>query len=285
MPTATIAGAPVEYETSGDGPAVLVLHGSPGGIDQARTMARFLPADLQAIVLSRPGYLGTPLGELGAIDAQADLYAALLDELGVERAAVLAWSGGGPSAYRFAVRHPGRVRSLVVTAGVSTAIERPEEDLPSRFMFRTRPGNWLLRVMAKRTPGPLIQSTLDAEGDLTKAQLEAATKAALADPDERRFVLDLAVTVSERGDRQAGLDNDWDRFAAIDELELERISAPVLLVGGSADTDVPPAHVEHAAQRIPRAQRLVLDAGTHLALWVHEQARDAQARAIAMLRG
>src|SRR5262245_846982 len=91
---------PVEYEVIGLGHPVRVLHGSPGGIDQAAIMARFLPDDIQAIAVSRPGYLGTELGERRSLDEQAGLMAALLDHLGIERAGVLAWSGGGPTAYR-----------------------------------------------------------------------------------------------------------------------------------------------------------------------------------------
>lgn len=65
-------------------------------------------------------YLGTPLEGRETIDAQADLHAALLDVLGIERTGVLGWSGGGPSSYRLAVRHPQRVSGLVVLAGVSS---------------------------------------------------------------------------------------------------------------------------------------------------------------------
>ena len=36
---------PVEYASVGDGAPVLVLHGSPGGIDAAELMARFLPRE------------------------------------------------------------------------------------------------------------------------------------------------------------------------------------------------------------------------------------------------
>jgi pimeloyl-ACP methyl ester carboxylesterase len=78
---------------------------------------------------SRPGYLGTRLDGRGAIDDQADLYAALLDALGHDRAGVLTWSGGGPSGYRLAVRHPERVTALVAFAAVSGRYTRAAENL------------------------------------------------------------------------------------------------------------------------------------------------------------
>ncbi|MDW5594244.1 alpha/beta hydrolase [Conexibacter stalactiti] len=276
---------PVEHAVLGDGPPVLVVHGSPGGIDQAAIMARFLvAAGCRAIVLSRPGYLGSELGERTTIDQQADLLAALLDALGIERAGVLAWSGGGPSSYRLAIGHPRRVAGLVVLAGVSGAIARPAEGLSEKLMFSTRFGDWLLRVLAAHAPEQLISATLDSEGSLDEEQLKQRASEVFADADKRAFVVDLASTVTHR-DRDAGLDNDWARFAAIESLELERVAVPALLVQGSADTDVTPDHSDRAAAAIPGAELLTLDGGTHLAFWTHPEAAAAQARALDVLRG
>ena len=169
---ADTAHGPVEYETLGKGAPVLVVHGTPGGYDQGLAMAGVLPPDdFRAIVVSRPGYLGTGMDGRESVDEQADLLAALLDVLEVERVGVLCWSGGGPSSYRLAARHPERVGSLVALAAVSKRLEQPKEDLPTRLLFSTRPGDWLLRAMAAHAPKQLISSTLASEGDLTKEQL------------------------------------------------------------------------------------------------------------------
>jgi pimeloyl-ACP methyl ester carboxylesterase len=110
----------VEVVRVGTGPPVMVIHGTPGGADSSAAMGRFLVDDgFEVIAPSRPGYLGTPLDGRRSIDDQADLLATLLDALGVERAGLLTWSGGGPSGYRLAVRHPDRVCALVAFAGVS----------------------------------------------------------------------------------------------------------------------------------------------------------------------
>src|SRR3954469_21905865 len=121
---------PVDHEGQGTGTPVLVLHGSPGGIDAARLMARILPPErFRAILLSRPGYLDTPLDRRESIDAQADLVAAVLDELGIDRATVYSWSGGGPAGSRLAVRRPERVTAIVANAAVSHSYVLPDQDL------------------------------------------------------------------------------------------------------------------------------------------------------------
>lgn len=282
---ADTAHGPVEYDVIGDGPPVLVVHGSPGGIDQAVAMAGFLgPAGCKAIVASRPGYLGTPLEGRETIDAQADLHAALLDHLGIARVGVLGWSGGGPSAYRLAVLHPERVGAIVVLAGVSKSLARAKEDMASRLMFHTRTGEFLMRTMIAHAPESLISSTLAAEGDLTKEQVKQRTEEVFTDPVKRQFVLDLDASVSERGPRKAGVDNDYEQFEAIESLELERVAVPALLVQGSVDTDVTPDHSEHAAATIPGAELLLLEGGTHLAFYTHPESAAAQARALELLR-
>jgi len=79
---------PVEYASRGGGPVVLVLHGGFGGFDQGHL---FIPglaeAGFSVIAPSRPGYLRTPLSTGETNEEQADAMAALLDTLGVRRAA------------------------------------------------------------------------------------------------------------------------------------------------------------------------------------------------------
>ena len=275
---------PVEYAVRGHGAPVIVLHGTPGGIDAAEVMSRFLPRDeVAAVMLSRPGYLGTPLTGRETVDDQADLVVALMDELGLERAGVLAWSGGGPLGYRMAVRHPSRVTSLVAFAALSGSYRIPPTHLPERLLFTTSAGEWLLRVLATHQPRQFISGALAAEGTLTKSQLAQRVAEVFADEDKRAIVIDLGPTGGRGGARRQGFHNDLDQFAAIDSLDLESVAVPTLVVHGDADADVDIAHGRRAAERVPGAELLVLETGTHLALWTHPDAVVAQARALALL--
>lgn len=109
----------VEYAMTGQGVPVLKIHGSPGGYDHSIAGARARPDDItgfQIIAPSRPGYLRTPLSSGRTPAEQADLYAALLDVLKIDRVIVSGVSGGGASALQFAVRHPQRTIGLILVA-------------------------------------------------------------------------------------------------------------------------------------------------------------------------
>lgn len=276
----------VAFSRAGSGPPVLLVHGTPGGADCGEAMGRFLvAAGFEAIGVSRPGYPGTPLASGHTIDEQADLHAALLDELGISSAGVLAWSGGGPSSYRLAIRHPGRVRRLVAFAAISGHYVSPHLDAASRFALNTRPGNALLRLLVRRAPSSAIRGTLANEGELSREELMRQVDAVLADPEQRDVVLLMDRIAADSRNRRFGIDNDRACFGSIDSLELERIDVPTLLIHGDADTDVSPMHSRRAAESIPGAELYEISHGTHFALYAHPEAGAAQARAVEALRG
>jgi pimeloyl-ACP methyl ester carboxylesterase len=277
---ATAAG-PAEVEVRGSGIPVLVLHGSPGGIDQARAMSQFLTKNsFKAICVSRPGYLGTPLNPADpSIDHEAGLLAAILDAVGVERAGVLAYSGGGPSAYRLAVRQPDRVSAIVAIAAVSSRYVVPEPTATDRFLFGTRAGQRLLRFLAQRAPHQVVEGALASEGSIRGEELKAAAAGVMADPEQRAAVLALSITTGWRGSREAGWNNDLANFGAIDSLELDHVRCPVLLIHGDADTDVAVDYSRTAHSALPDSTLVVVERGTHLAFYAHPQARDVQEQA------
>ena len=71
----------VEAAQIGQGSAVLISHGSGGGYDMGLWLARLVGGPYQYIAPSRFGYLRSPRPADQKPEAQADLYAALLDLL------------------------------------------------------------------------------------------------------------------------------------------------------------------------------------------------------------
>ena len=105
----------VEYATAGQGPAVLISHGTLGGYDQGLAIAElFDQRRFRFIAVSRAGYLGSGIPTGLTCAQQADSYATLLDTLGLEKASIIGASGGAASALQFALRHPERCSALVI---------------------------------------------------------------------------------------------------------------------------------------------------------------------------
>jgi haloalkane dehalogenase len=107
----------IAYIERGQGPAALFLHGFPlsgfqwrGAIDRLSSVRRCIAADFMGLGFTEPA----PGQSLGAA-AQAEMLAALLDQLGVDAVDLVANDSGGMVAQLFAIRYPARVRTMLLT--------------------------------------------------------------------------------------------------------------------------------------------------------------------------
>jgi pimeloyl-ACP methyl ester carboxylesterase len=267
----------VEYATAGEGPTLLALHGIMGGWDQSMLLARTVgPASFRTLALSRPGYLRTALAAGRSPEEQADLYAATLDALGVERAAVIAISGGGPSAIRFALRHRDRCWALVL---VSTVGEPMTGVLPLSLhlkMWLARRA-WFQERMRRR-----IERDPDAAARRSIRDPEVRTRT-LADPEAGPLFREM---IASRGDRIALRLHGTKQDMVVGRAPappLEDLRVPTLVVHGTSDRVVPFArHGAILARRIPGAELLAVEGGEHVAIFTHRSL--IQARVDAFLR-
>lgn len=252
-----LPAGPLEYVDTGEGDAALSLHGAMAGLSDW--------AGRRIVAPSRPGYLGTPLETAKTPEAQADLFAVLLDRLGIAAADVIAVSGGGPSAIHFAARHPQKCRSLILVSVCSGTLTIPPE-YQDRFegmvkMTRLAPVRWIMAAMGRFAPERAIrQSILDAD----------LRRRTLADPEAGPLIRALQrSTMTRLNHRMPGLLNDTASCAAIDALPIGAVRAPVLVIHGKADRVVPFAHAERIGQVLAEAHLLAIPEGEHVALFTH----------------
>jgi pimeloyl-ACP methyl ester carboxylesterase len=253
---------PVECASFGEGPAVLALHGAMGGYDQSLLLARTAGVPgFRYIAPSRPGYLGTPLSVGQTLDEQADVYRALLDALGIERAAVMAVSGGGPSALQFALRHPDRCWGLVIISSVCTRIT---ERLPMAW--------YILKLAARFSP------LVNRMRKKVEQDPDAATRRSIPDPVVRARTIrdpeagpllrELQLSTYDRMPlRMPGTENDVNLTRSEFSFPLEQMKTPLLVVHGTNDSMAPFAQAQLMASRVSGAELLAIDKGEHVSIF------------------
>jgi pimeloyl-ACP methyl ester carboxylesterase len=140
MPREEIDGVPIWYEEHGDadGPPLVALHGGILTFDGSfGDVLPWLARDRRVIGVELQGHGHTPdTGRQMSIVRFADDVATLLDRLGIDRADLWGFSLGALTATGVAVRHPSKVRRLVLAAvnirpdGYHPEITAPEQDDP-----------------------------------------------------------------------------------------------------------------------------------------------------------
>ena len=118
----------LRYHEAGDGPALLLLHGSGPGVTGWRNYRGnlgFFAQHFRCLVLEFPGFgVSDDFGGHPMLDAQraAVVFA---DALGLDRVDIIGNSMGGGVGINFAINHPDRVRHLVTIGGIGTNIFSP----------------------------------------------------------------------------------------------------------------------------------------------------------------
>jgi 3-oxoadipate enol-lactonase len=233
-------GASLRCEVSGAGrETVVLIHELGGSLDSwdlvmpaLRDRYRVLRYDLRGFGMSEK-----TKGTLSLDVLSGDLVA-LQDALGIGGPChVVGIALGGGIALGYALAHPKRVRSLMVT---SPAIGRPSPELQARLLERA-----------------------DAvERDGMRAAVDVSLNRSI--PEEAR-----SAAVRFAAYRQRWLTNDPAGFAAINRMlagmnlhgALGGIACPTLVVGGKLDAILPPSVIKPIADAIPGATYRELETG------------------------
>lgn len=264
---------PVEYAREGDGPPVLIAHGAGGGFDQGLLLGEQLfGKGFNLIAPSRFGYLDTPVPADCSIAAQADAHAAVLDELGIERAIIVGASAGAPSAIELALRHPKRCAALILVVPRAYAPDGPPVEAPADsgairdlilanadFTF------WLAMRFARH----MVVRFLGVSPDQEQA----------ASPAERARVGAIMKDILPLSRRADGL--RVDGATRIGPRPLATIGVPTLVIGARDDLYNTLPAARYLAEQIPGAQLVALETGGHLLVGQTEVVRERVGRFLA----
>ena len=237
----------VEYTLLGNGPVVLIIHGTSSDCYSTELAEPLVRTGLSVLTPSRPGYGRTPL-EAGRSTAQAaDALIALLDFLQVQKCSVVAISGGGPTGIALAAKYKQRVERLALVAAISRPEDRPNEPNyknQEAFYGPMHAVLWgMLGLMSRLYPHSMARQTLiifsahDPDDGMSRLSSEDIKKIS-------RFY-------HRRSSRQGAL-NDGTHTVGIELLKA--ISQPALVIHSREDNSVPFSHAKWSLANIPNAE-------------------------------
>jgi 2-hydroxy-6-oxonona-2,4-dienedioate hydrolase len=220
---------PLHYHEAGDGPPLVLLHGSGPGVSGWANFGDNLPAftrHFRTLVLDFPGFGTSYSCDSSPLFAAAPAVLDLLDGLGLGSVPILGNSMGGNVGARVAAAHPERVSALVTIGGVGMPLfaPSPPEGIKLLVQFVEDPTRArLVAWMESMVYDPAILTDELVEMRWTAAQVPGA----LAD---LRRMFNPKVLEAMRS----------QRANAVDQVSvLSKIEAPTLLTFGRDDRVTP----------------------------------------------
>lgn len=241
MPFANVNGIGLYYEVhgpeNGGAGTIVFAHGAGGSHLSWWQQVPHFARKYRCVTFDHRGYgrsVDVPDGPGGA--AYVDDLRALLDHLGIEKADLVAQSMGGWTSLGFALRHPGRVRRLVM-ADTHGGMQSPEIGAAFGAAMAARPP---LPAGVHPAAGPRMAEEQPALAFLY-AQLDALNRP--------RTQPELLALLAAAGAPAAA--------------EVAKLDIPVLFIVGEEDFVIPPAVIEAAAKLVPGARLERVPAAGH----------------------
>jgi pimeloyl-ACP methyl ester carboxylesterase len=238
MPTLVREGVPIYWEEHGAGPPLLMVQGFGFTLDMWHRVLPHLTPHRRVIVFDNRG-----VGRTGAVaktftlEDMADDAMVVLTAAGIDRSDVFGISMGGLIAKTIGLRHPNRIRRLVLGC---TSIAGPGGQNRQRLVERADlPLEEALRF--------LVPVTYDAATDPSVIE---------ADLDIRRR------NYPSRNGYHGQLDALLSYTCTAEELH--GLTMPVLVIHGESDRMVPLASGQALAAAIPGARMSVIPHASHV---------------------
>lgn len=249
-------GFRIHYKRLGSGPTlILLLHGSFLSLRSWSQVMQPLAEQATVVAFDRPvcGLTSRPLPKgkgdaLYSADAQSDLVATLIDKLGFAQAILIGNSTGGTIALLTALRHPARVRGLVLVGPmIYSGYATSQVPAPMLAVMKgLRPlFSRIMKVMIAKLYDKAIRKFWFRQERLSDAMLATIKADFMVGPwDQAFFELFLAT-------RHLGLDT-----------RLQSLQLPALVVTGEHDRAVKPEESVRLANELPGAAlEIITDCG------------------------
>lgn len=226
------------------GPVLVLLHGYMESLEVWDEFAGLLgKAGYRVVTLDLPGHgISEVLGDTHPMAMLADVVAALLDKLRIERAVLVGHSMGGYVALAFAEKHPEKLNGLVLFHST------PDADSDERKAARLREIE-IIRAGRKELLSKQLPGTRFAPENRKRLvdELDALALQVMLTEDEGAIA--LLRGMMERADMNA---------------MLRELKAPRLFIFGRHDEVIPPEANERVAAQNPQARVAWLEHSGHM---------------------
>jgi pimeloyl-ACP methyl ester carboxylesterase len=244
MSTTTASTTDLHHVRVGQGPDVVLIAGLTDPLESWQFQLDGLSDRFTLTAFDNRGAGRSPLPADGplTVAGMADDTAALMRSLGIERAHVAGFSGGGAVAQELALRHPELVRSLLINGSFCR-----QNELTRRVLSSLK---WLARVApSEREFLELFLAWIYTPSAYESGWVDAVIDEALA---------------FEHPQTYEGLCAQIDAWSVFDSRDrLHAITAPTLVRTGELDLLVPPSSGREIADRIPGAVFEVMPGAAH----------------------
>lgn len=114
----TVEGLRLRYVESGSGPAVVMIHGNAGSIEDFEFgVIQFLSANYHGVAIDRPGHGKSDRpGTSATVEYQARLLHKVLATLGISEPVLIGHSWGAALALSYALQYPNEVSAMLLIA-------------------------------------------------------------------------------------------------------------------------------------------------------------------------
>ncbi len=255
----TVDGIRIHYVVAGEGRPVMLLHGLGASVVTWRDNIDALSESYKVYAIDLPGHGDSAKPDIGyAPDTIVECIGKLVNELGLERPAIIGNSVGGALAMMIAFRFPDLVSGLVLVG--SAGLGR-EISLYIRLLSLPLLGTIL---ESSKIGGPkLMLVNVFHDRSLATDELANELHRGRRMPGAKEAVVRvIRNTVSIGGVRE--------HFVFTESLK--RLKAPVMVVWGAQDKIFPAEHAYRASEAIEGAWVEVFDECGH---WPHMEKADA----------
>jgi magnesium chelatase accessory protein len=251
-------------QVAGDGPPLLLLHGTGAATHSWRDLMPLLAREFTVIAPDLPGH-GFTRGSMGnpRLPAVAKAVRALLDSLVIEPVAVIGHSAGAAVALRMTI--DGLVQPKAIVALSPALLPFPGI---AQHLFPA-----MAKMLFVNPFAPHVFAQV-ARGNGTVARFLARSTGSVIDAAGVAQYARLFGTSAHCAGALAMMAN-WDLTPL--KADLPTITTPLLVMHGEKDAAIPVASVTAAVSLVPDAAFEILPGLGHLA---HEEAPDAVSAAI-----